>query len=203
MQWFSLLTVRTRRRSIVQQDPLFDPRSRNLRLFGAGPASLALGLCVVAFLSRSPEHSPRLTRLYRSAPHIFHSSPFSSAPLAPAPSPSKPSSSPSRTASCSSRWTRRARPPTGAGRTGGSPGSRGRRAREGGAGGGEAGRRREAALGWFRRPLCTTLRRQDLASVQCSVCVQSLSERQLRSARNTSRQPRVPRGPCAGSLQSR
>lgn len=69
MQWSSLLTVRTRRRSIAQQDPLFDPRTRNLRLFGAGAASLALGLCVVAFLSRSPDLSPRLTRLDRSAPH--------------------------------------------------------------------------------------------------------------------------------------
>ncbi|TNY23070.1 hypothetical protein DMC30DRAFT_444722 [Rhodotorula diobovata] len=49
LEYGALLTVRTRRRSIAQQDPLFDPRTRNLRLFGAGAASLALGLFVPFF----------------------------------------------------------------------------------------------------------------------------------------------------------
>ncbi|BGP49912.1 hypothetical protein JCM10450v2_005817 [Rhodotorula kratochvilovae] len=44
MQWFSLLAVRTRRRSIVQQDPLFDPHTRNLRLFAAMAFALCLGI---------------------------------------------------------------------------------------------------------------------------------------------------------------
>ncbi|GAA5820373.1 hypothetical protein JCM3770_000813 [Rhodotorula araucariae] len=44
MQWFSLLAVRARRRSIVQQDPIFDPRTRNLRLFGAMAFALGFGI---------------------------------------------------------------------------------------------------------------------------------------------------------------
>ncbi|KPV72397.1 uncharacterized protein RHOBADRAFT_18175 [Rhodotorula graminis WP1] len=39
----SLLATRTRRLSIVQQDPLFNPRTRNWRLFGAMACSLLIG----------------------------------------------------------------------------------------------------------------------------------------------------------------
>ncbi|BGP26479.1 sodium/potassium-transporting ATPase subunit alpha [Rhodotorula toruloides] len=43
-QWFNLLSTRTRRRSIFQQDPLFHPRTRNLRLFPAMLPALVLGI---------------------------------------------------------------------------------------------------------------------------------------------------------------
>ncbi|GAA6030385.1 hypothetical protein JCM8097_009082 [Rhodosporidiobolus ruineniae] len=44
MQWFNLLSTRTRRLSIIQQDPLFHPATRNLRLFAAMALSLVLGI---------------------------------------------------------------------------------------------------------------------------------------------------------------
>lgn len=42
MQFFNLLATRTRRLSIFQQDPIFNPRTRNLRLFPAMACALAL-----------------------------------------------------------------------------------------------------------------------------------------------------------------
>ncbi|GAA5977314.1 hypothetical protein JCM10908_004936 [Rhodotorula pacifica] len=50
MQWFNLLATRTRRLSIFQQDPIFNPRTRNLRLF---PAML-IALCLAVFFSYVP-----------------------------------------------------------------------------------------------------------------------------------------------------
>ena len=50
MQWFNLLSTRTRRLSIFQQDPIFNPRTRNLRLF---PAML-MALCLAVFFSYIP-----------------------------------------------------------------------------------------------------------------------------------------------------
>ncbi|GAA6003245.1 cation-translocating P-type ATPase [Rhodotorula paludigena] len=44
VQWFNLLATRTRRRSIFQQDPLFNPRTRNLVIFPAMALALLLGL---------------------------------------------------------------------------------------------------------------------------------------------------------------
>ncbi|BGO93751.1 hypothetical protein NBRC10512v2_006066 [Rhodotorula toruloides] len=43
-QWFNLLSTRTRRRSLFQQDPLFHPHTRNLRLFPAMLLALVLGI---------------------------------------------------------------------------------------------------------------------------------------------------------------
>ncbi|GAA5838707.1 hypothetical protein JCM9279_003834 [Rhodotorula babjevae] len=43
-QFASLLATRTRRLSILQQDPLFNPRTRNWRLFGAMACSLLIGI---------------------------------------------------------------------------------------------------------------------------------------------------------------
>ncbi|BGP34191.1 hypothetical protein JCM10296v2_006006 [Rhodotorula toruloides] len=43
-QWFNLLSTRTHRRSLFQQDPLFHPRTRNLRLFPAMLLALVLGI---------------------------------------------------------------------------------------------------------------------------------------------------------------
>ena len=50
MQWFNLLSTRTRRLSIFQQDPIFNPQTRNLRLF---PAML-MALCLAVFFSYIP-----------------------------------------------------------------------------------------------------------------------------------------------------
>ncbi|GAA5873739.1 hypothetical protein JCM3774_000154 [Rhodotorula dairenensis] len=50
LQWFNLLSTRTRRLSIFQQDPLFHPRTRNLRLFPA----MVLALCLAVFFSYVP-----------------------------------------------------------------------------------------------------------------------------------------------------
>ncbi|GAA5822430.1 hypothetical protein JCM11251_006335 [Rhodosporidiobolus azoricus] len=44
IQWFNLLAVRTRRRSIFQQDPLFNPKTRNLYLIPAMILALVFGI---------------------------------------------------------------------------------------------------------------------------------------------------------------
>jgi len=60
-QFASLLATRTRRLSIVQQDPLFNPKTRNPRLGGAMACSLLIGMCVA--LSSSPSLSLSLSSL--------------------------------------------------------------------------------------------------------------------------------------------
>ena len=49
MQWFNLLSTRTRRLSLFQQNPITNPRTRNLYLFPA--MLLALGLAWLVFPS--------------------------------------------------------------------------------------------------------------------------------------------------------
>jgi sodium/potassium-transporting ATPase subunit alpha len=43
MQWFNLLSPRTRRLSLFQQNPIGGPDTRNLYLFPAMLAALAIG----------------------------------------------------------------------------------------------------------------------------------------------------------------
>ena len=44
MQWFNLLSTRTRRLSLFQQNPIGGPKTRNLYLFPAMLAALAIGM---------------------------------------------------------------------------------------------------------------------------------------------------------------
>ena len=50
MQWFNLLSTRTRRLSLFQQNPIGGPKTRNLYLFPAMLAALVIGMSVLPVL---------------------------------------------------------------------------------------------------------------------------------------------------------
>jgi hypothetical protein len=74
MQWFNLLSTRTRRLSLFQQNPIGSPKTRNLYLFPAMLIALGIGWYVFRTLLKTP----KLMVLTASSP-IFHPfNPYSS-----------------------------------------------------------------------------------------------------------------------------